>query len=190
MTVTVLTPATPERLSTTLPRAAASVYAQTLAPAGHYVGIDYLGDGPAVTRNRLLESVSTEFVAFLDDDDELHPHHLEVLQRLAEESGAAVVYSCHDGAGAGLEHEFNHDELERRNYIPVTVLARTEAVLEVGGFPDLQAGEDWALWILMARAGFHFEWLPRVTWTYHRSTTGRHATRPTDAREEVLRHVG
>jgi hypothetical protein len=62
--------------------------------------------------------------------------------------------------------------LRRRNYIPVTVLARTELVRAVGGFqdhPDENGDpcEDWGLWLALLDAGATFGHLPQRTWIWH-----------------------
>src|SRR5690348_9867882 len=101
MDITVCIATHPERGSITddsapLGRAAASVYAQTYPASAIAVALDTLGDGAAVTRNRALELVKTEWVAFLDSDDVFYPDHLKKLARCARLTGADVVYPYFD----------------------------------------------------------------------------------------------
>ena len=166
--VTVVTPSVPGR-GVLLAEACASVAGQTAAPRAHLVGIDHARAGPARTRNALLAAASTEWVAFLDDDDVLDPDHLESLLAAAEAEKADLVYSYFRVEGRPWENPnrgFDEADLRVGNYIPVTVLARRRAVLDAGGFAIGEPLEDWVLWIWMLNGGAKFACLPRETWTY------------------------
>ena len=159
--------------------AAASVEAQTLWPAKVLVELDIDRQGAAATRNRMLERVDTEWVAFLDDDDEFKPNHLRACMRHAGLTGAAVVYPGYNTIGPDplgcFGMTFDGDLLRGRNYIPVTTLCRTDLVRKVGGFqphPDENGDpcEDWGLWLALLDAGAVFSHLPQRTWIWR--TTG------------------
>ena len=169
-----------------LERAAASVEAQTLQPTRLHVQLDTGREGAAATRNRALRHVDTEWVAFVDDDDELLPNHLRLCARAARLTGADVVYPGYECAGGDdpvgcFGIPFDGELLKRRNFIPVTVLARTELVLAAGGFqehPDDSGDpcEDWGLWLAMHEQGATFYHLPQKTWRWNLapgSTRGR-----------------
>lgn len=55
--------------------------------------IDFDRQGAAKTRHRGLLAVDTEWVAFLDDDDVMHPDHLTQLYGAALEHGADYLWS-------------------------------------------------------------------------------------------------
>jgi glycosyltransferase involved in cell wall biosynthesis len=167
-------------------RALQSAQTQTLKPHRILAQLDADREGAAATRNRALEAVDTEWVAFLDDDDELYPDHLRLCARAARLNGADVVYPGYDTAGGDdpvgcFGIPFDGDLLQRRNFIPVTVLARTALVREAGGFqarPDEHGDpcEDWGLWLAMHRQGARFYHLPQKTWRWNLapgSTRGR-----------------
>lgn len=146
-----------------LARAVRSVADQqvgTDVTVGVSVALDEDGDGAAATRNRAWRDARGEWVAFLDDDDELRPDHVERCLRRALETGADLVYpwfNIHDDAGNDISYrdplsvpvggvylspygvEFNDDLrrelLTRNNFIPVTVLVRRSLLEAVGGFP-------------------------------------------------------
>jgi len=174
--VTVVIPTLPSRYDL-LDRAMASVGAQTFRPISVLVEPDNRGDGAAITRNRALAKVTTPLVAFLDDDDELYPNHLERCVWYADARGADVVYPGYDVAGAedpikmfGLV--FDPALLAVRNFIPVTTVCRTEAVRAAGGFqahPDEYGDpcEDWGLWLAMAARGADIAHLAEKTWLWH-----------------------
>jgi glycosyltransferase involved in cell wall biosynthesis len=166
-------------------RAVASVHAQNYAATGGIaVALDVAGEGAAATRNRALELVTTEWVAFLDSDDELYPDHLKLCARYARLTGVDVVYPGWDGEDlTGMfGRPFDPALLERANYIPVTVLARTEAIRTAGGFqahPDENGDpcEDWGLWLAMTGQGAKFGHLPVKTWRMHPGGTRGRADR-------------
>jgi glycosyltransferase involved in cell wall biosynthesis len=167
-------------------RALKSAQAQTFPAHRILAQLDADREGAAATRDRALEAVDTEWVAFLDDDDVLHPDHLKQCARAARLNNADVVYPGYDVEGGpdpvgcfGIP--FDGSLLEQRNFIPVTVLARTSAVRAAGGFqahPDEHGDpcEDWGLWLAMHRQGANFYHLPMKTWTWNLapgSTRGR-----------------
>jgi glycosyltransferase involved in cell wall biosynthesis len=165
--ITVAIPTIPGRREL-LHRAIDSVRAQT-HPTKIQVALDTNGEGAAATRNRALAQVDTEWVAFLDDDDELKPHHLKLCARHAVLTGADLVYPGFDGEDdTGMFGvPFDALLLRRRNYIPVTVLVRTDLVRS--GFtphPDEYGNpcEDWGLWLKLLDAGARFSHLPQRTW--------------------------
>jgi glycosyltransferase involved in cell wall biosynthesis len=184
VSITVVIPTIPGREQELL-RALASVQAQTLQPDTVVVELDADRDGAAVTRNRALDRVATEWVAFLDDDDEFYPDHLKRLARYTLLSGVDVAYpgyDCDDDPVNCFGIPFDPVLLRRRNYIPVTVLARTELVGEAGGFqphPDDNGDpcEDWGLWLSMLDLGAKFGHLPVKTWRWNLGGTRGRADR-------------
>lgn len=182
MNITVVVPTIRPRVKL-LTRALLSVRAQTLPPARVLVDEDRDRHGAAAVRNGMLRRVSTEWVAFLDDDDELLPDHLKLCARYATLSGVDVVYPGYEPVGGDdpvncFGIPFDASLLKRRNFIPVTVLARTELVRAAGGFqprPDEHGDpcEDWGLWLAMLEHGAKFAHLPQRTWRWHLGDTTR-----------------
>lgn len=188
--VTVCIPTIPPRAAM-LQRAIVSVTDQTWPPEWISVALDTRGEGAAATRNRALETVKSEWVAFLDDDDQFLPHHLERLVAHADLTGADLVYPWYEGIninlfavpdvdGIGMVHPKGREwdwRLEKHlrtqgNFIPVTVLARTELIQRVGGFkgsddPTVDQTDDWRCWIAMLDAGATFAHLPEATWRWN-----------------------
>lgn len=177
--VQVLVPSIPLRIEQ-LARALNSVERQTVA-FEVLVRLDKEREGAAANRNKLLNFADREFVAFLDDDDEMYPDHIELLYDLITREKADIAYSipriC-DQNGNALDpchefhvgnFEFSPDKLLERNFIPVTVLARRETLVRVGGFEHLPNfyGEDHGLWLKLLYAGAKFVHLPLQTWQYN-----------------------
>jgi len=180
-----------------LRRALDSVAAQTRRPSAVVVVEDIAKDGAAATRHRGLMMSRTEYTAFLDDDDEMLPNHLETLHTTAIEHGAGYVWSrfqvaepmyAAPGKVAGYVHRPGPSPLGRGTFeqwnddqpaqTTVTTLVNTARALDVGGFlPHVdkrewqingqRAGEDWDFTLRMRAAGVVFRHAPHVTWNWH-----------------------
>lgn len=189
-TVTVIIPTHAARLRTgALQRALASIWRQTRLPDAVVVtcDVDRLGAGP--TRQRALAGATTDWVAFLDSDDELLPYHLQHLLGVAAQTSADVVYpACRvlDPRGRPLPprdewgrpgREFDAAELRRRSYIPVTSLVRTETARRSRFAPPAGSDyDDWGFYLGLLDAGARFVHTPAITWLWHHhgeNTSGR-----------------
>jgi len=168
---------------TKLQHALHSVYGQTVHPRKILVAMDRTFAGAAATRNRALNLVTTEYVAFLDDDDELGPLHIELLMEEIQRTNADLVYPWFTVVGGtdplgAFGKPFDAESIQIANYIPVTVLARTQKVREAGGFVDRVSDgppcEDWGCWLKMLENDAKFVHLPVRTWVWnhHRGHTG------------------
>lgn len=175
--VTVVIPTIPPR-TRLLTRALASVTAQRVKFSDVAIAYDLTRGGAAATRSRGLDGVRTRWVAFLDDDDELYPQHLEVLIHAAIDNGADLVYPWFDVAGGSDPfpmHEGRAFDPADPNVFPITVLARTELMHATGGFrrepspvdPTVLEGEDWVMWLNVIRLGGTILHVPARTWLWH-----------------------
>jgi glycosyltransferase involved in cell wall biosynthesis len=162
--VTLIIPTIPQR-SSLLARSIASVGRQTLPPDAVIVPVDFEGVGAGPTRNRAVAMATTEWVAFLDDDDELAYSHIEDLMDAAADNDADMVYPWFTTVGADksalltvqdgelVDPEgvpFGEEqralvgagpEGDGRNFIPITYLIRRELFEELGGFPTTNSDE-------------------------------------------------
>lgn len=115
--------------------------------------------------NEGVARAQTEHVCFLDDDDYFFADHLEVMARAIEEHpdaglwcARAVEARCSDGQrmqpvskrNIGKE-ELHPVDFFSGNPVPIqAVVFRKALYLEVGGLdPELDALEDWDLWMRM-----------------------------------------
>lgn len=191
MDITVAIPTIPSR-GARLRRAVFSVTMQERSASAISIALDTSKDGSAVTRNRALDAVQTEWVAFLDDDDLFLPNHLEVLARGAEETGADIVYGLPRVLDAhqnvvprhwtwGGPEVFAPDLLRAQSYITVSSLVRTELAREVGGFEfrksaSGQYNDDHGFYVRLLDAGAKFHHIHTETfiWNHHGgNTSGR-----------------
>ena len=165
--VTFITPTIPDR-SELLADAIRSVDNQEIKAQGHIIGVDFTKKGPAYIRNLLSQSVETEWIAFLDDDDILYSNHISTIVPFAEKSD--VIYTWCDSVGRENFNPNSHFDAERllnfQNYIPVTAFVRTSAFRKVGGFDVESRLEDWELWKKLYLNNFQFTCVPVITWCY------------------------
>lgn len=186
--ITVCIPSIPPR-SELLMRAVRSVLTQTLRPDALVVQIDREHDGAAYTRHTALSMVRTPWVAFLDDDDEMLPTHLEDLLRHALETNADYVYSWFETV------PFGHDPFPRHHFTnpfdpkdpiqtTITTLVRTKLAQEVGFWAPQDGatidgqrwGEDYTFTLDCLKRGAKIEHLVKKTWWWHHdsgNTSGR-----------------
>jgi glycosyltransferase involved in cell wall biosynthesis len=193
--ITVCIPTIPVRRPL-LQRAVASVLAQTLPASGLSVAVDLRKEGAAVTRQRALECAWTGgrrragWVAFLDDDDEFLPQHLERLWRHARDEDADYVYSWFETVPTGGDpfppHHFT-DDWNPLDPIQttITILVRLELALDVGFLTwdddgrtvaGQRHGEDYEFTLGCVRAGAKISHLAERTWLWHHdsgNTSGR-----------------
>jgi glycosyltransferase involved in cell wall biosynthesis len=169
-----------------LNRALRSVMTQSRPVDAVSIAADIQHKGAAATRNRALAGVTTRWSAFLDDDDEWLPAHVAALLDVAEQTGADMVYpwfEVPEGWDPFPQYEgqpFQPEWLDKQNMIPVTVLARTDLIQDVGGFrpqgPPDNPCDDWGAWLALRGAGAKIVHLNRRTWLWHwhgSNTSGR-----------------
>jgi hypothetical protein len=159
-----------------LRKALGSAVLQTLQPAAIIVEYDHGRSGAAATKNRGLSKVATEWTAFLDDDDQFMPEHLEKLAAAQQTSEADVIYSMPfiPQISGGMDpcgmkgQPFDPDELRRRSYIQTTSLVRTKLIQSTGGFqcPPGSDYDDWGCWLALLDAGASFFHLPEQTFIW------------------------
>jgi glycosyltransferase involved in cell wall biosynthesis len=190
-------PSRGERLASTLE----SVRRQTRKPDEVQVSLDEVGVGAAANRNNAWRNASSDWIAFVDDDDTIYPNHLEFLLATAMETNADLVYPwfdlwegpdplsvLHEGKyvsplGVPFGEDAKQYILTEGNFIPITVLVKRSLLETVGGFPQPGSeewpddrNEDWGCWQKMLRAGAKFVHAPKRTWRWHwhgEHTSGR-----------------
>ena len=190
-TVAVVIPAHPARARNgLLHQAVGSVWAQTLPPDELIVEIDNDKTGAPPTRQRALNKVTADWVAFLDSDDMFLPRHLELCLRHAVDEDADFVYPWFkilqqhaDGRERLIEFDSikgdgvfpaSHfwDEFDPDNPIEttITVLVRTELAKQVGfqalDRGQVNTGEDRYFTVGCVAAGARIKHLRRFTWIW------------------------
>lgn len=194
---------TPRLVDGSLHRAVASVLDQTLPVDAITIALDASGDGAAATRQRALDMVDTQWVAFLDADDHWHPNHVATLHELAMTSGADYTYSWFSGNQPfpAATHRGRAMNPDQSHHTTMTVMVRTTLAQQVGfaNHPHAtpaESAEDWWFLLRCIQAGAQFAGTPEVTWHYTAdggNTSGLpqrwRATRPQTGVTVVTPHI-
>lgn len=179
MTVTVCIPSIPIR-QFHLGRALSSVVKQTKPADAVAVYIDHEHQGAWFSRSRTLDMARTDWVAFLDDDDEFLPHHLQRCFEIQAETGVDVVVPWYDVVGGGdpVPHRNLQVDPQALHSFGITCLVRRELIGDIR-FRDRRvtgAPEDWIFWHDLVEAGATFHQTSESTWLWHHdsgNTSGR-----------------
>lgn len=142
--------------------------------------------GPGAARNTALRLARTPFVSQLDSDDAWHPEYLESVLPRFDDPGVGLVYA---NVGirfhpAGREIAITDTRAHPVYRFPrmcdaceipsATPTMRREAVLSVGGYAEwLFHGQDYQLYLKLARAGWRFDYVDRPLATYRWPTPER-----------------
>lgn len=179
MDISVVIPTHPARMKNGMTRrAVGSVLAQTRPAAAVIIENDLLGAGAAANRNSGLQKVTTEWVAFLDSDDQMKPEHLAVLLQGALDHDADYVYSWYEPVGFGFDPLGNFGKPfnpERPFQTTVTTLVRTELAQEAGFrkpppgklIDGERYGEDFQFTLDVLARGGKIVHVPRRTWLWN-----------------------
>ncbi len=131
--------------------------------------------GLAVTLNRMLERVDTEYVARIDSDDIALPGRLEKQLAFMDSHPEAAVVGTRAGYVMGRKSMASlgigrarlrlsygpamatppwwHPDLDGDILVHSSVMMRVEMLQEVGGYPEIVPGQDLALWYRFAEEG-------------------------------------
>lgn len=153
-------------------RAAMSAIEQTVAPERVVLAT---ADDLATARNGPAEWARTEWLCFLDADDELDVRYVEAMLAgdgdLRQPATLGIVGGVEDPYPVVIPAR----PLLDANYIVIGAFVRTDLFREVGGFRDLPAYEDWDLWIRMWLAGATITAVPEAIYRVHVNAAGRNA---------------
>lgn len=144
-------------------RAFRSVLAQTRRPQV----VISVGDTLQAARNSAGLQATTEWLCFLDADDELDPyyvHHMLLGEGdIRQPSTLGIVDGVEDGQPVLIPQR----RLTESNYVVIGAFVRTEMFRQVGGFDDFAAFEDWDLWRRCVGAGAVIGAVPEAIYRVH-----------------------
>lgn len=184
--ITVAIAAIPTRVNSLLTEALTSIQQQTYQPMGGVsIALDGNKEGAARTRQRALDAVQTEWVAFLDDDDFWYSQHLAALVELQIDTGADFLYSWFDGNNPFPMHRGRQFNRAEPHHTTMNVMVRTDVAKQAGFLmpngPLHQdwMGEDWQFIMRCANLDAKFAGTGEITWHYrsHGSNTSGLPTR-------------
>lgn len=156
------------------------------------VGVSYVRNperrGIVWNLNTYLPALRSEWVCMVSADDWIEPEFVMAHEDAIEREGdnrLGIVYCgarytvTHrpterpelDGMVIGME-PWSPSVLEVRNYIHGSAVLRREALVAVGGFPDVPVEEDHACWRRFAAAGWRGVNVPEVLLHYRQHDRG------------------
>lgn len=126
-------------------------------------------------RNGALAKVRTEWVVFLDADDELAPGYIEALGEGNADVRAPAVSYVRGGEVkaakmprvAGHDHQCTGNCLPQGNWLVVGAAHRTTLARRIGGWHDYPVYEDWDYWLRCYLSGATFEAIPSAVYVAH-----------------------
>jgi glycosyltransferase involved in cell wall biosynthesis len=148
-------------------------------------------------RNATLAAVATDYVVFLDADDELEPGYLH---HIAAGHGdirvPAVAYTTGSRRRpprmprvAGHHHDCTPDCLHQGNWIVVGAAVRTDLARNVGGWRDFDVYEDWDFWLRCYLAGADIQTCPAAVYRAHVRPTSRNRAPAMDIKNRVHHEI-
>lgn len=122
---------------------------------------------------------NTEWLCFLDADDELDPGYLEAMSRAAADTKddwllqPATLGVHPDGREDPYPVVIPAKPLLDGNFMVIGTLVRADQFQRVGGFANWDYCEDWDLWIRCWRDGAQMKPVPEAVYRVHVNATGR-----------------
>jgi len=127
------------------------------------------GESLSSTRNEAAMLATSQWLIFLDADDELAPGYVEAM---SQSSGDLRVPRL---MLDGVEVDLRRRQIERMNPCPIGTAIERDRFFDVGGFPDFDAWEDWALFLRAHRRGATIDHTDAVYLARH-DAAGRNST--------------
>ena len=159
-------------------RAQMSAVAQTVPPAEIFMAT---AADLRTARNGPAEWARTEWLCFLDADDELDVHYIEAMLAGEGDLRQPATLGVVDGVEDPFPVVIPARPLLTGNFIVIGAFVPTALFLEVGGFRDLPAYEDWDAWIRMWLAGAELTVVPEAIYRVHVNAGGRNSLSRSDA---------
>lgn len=146
------------------------------------------GDTLHQARNEAAVMARTEWLCFLDGDDELEPGYFDAMATgTADLRGPSVRY-VHQGRRTSPVKVWPEQDLRDGNHLVIGTLVRRDLFIEVGGFYDWPMYEDWCLWQRCHRDGATVETIPAAVYRAHVRNRSRNRA-PGRAERERVHHA-
>lgn len=134
----------------------------------------------AAARNEGAEYLDTDWVIFVDADDQLELGYAQAMRTAASDGGPAIYRPATRGVyGDGTEEKsatlIPRRNLAAANFIVIGAMHPRQACLDVGGFRELPALEDWDLWQRLVLSGMDVVDVPDAVYRIHVRTGSRNA---------------
>jgi glycosyltransferase involved in cell wall biosynthesis len=105
----------------------------------------------ADARNHGAQAARSEYLIFLDADDELDGRYIEFMLQGEGDIRQPSTLGIVDGRLDPFPVLIPKKDLLQGNYVVIGAMIRREDFISVGGFHDYPIYEDWDLWLRMTR---------------------------------------
>jgi glycosyltransferase involved in cell wall biosynthesis len=159
--------------------------------------IETANGGPSVARNIAVRQATGKYLVPLDGDDLIEPHTLEhCIPVLEANEKVAVVYGDNRHFGEKNNYlkqaPFPYTGILLHNTIAFCSVIRKQAYDEVGGLDEWLSKkglEDWELWIRLHKAGWIFNYVPKLFFRIRTLATSRTVEVANKNLDEIQRYV-
>lgn len=139
----------------------------------------YHADGTqASCRNAGAEAADTDYLVFLDADDELSPNYIRWMRGAAQKDPGALLTPmvCYVRGGIRARARFWPEcDLRNGNWLIIGTAVPRDLFHAVGGFRDDPHGlEDWSLWARCVRHGARISRVHRAVYIAHVNKNSKH----------------
>ena len=131
-------------------------------------------DYGTLARNWGVKAGDAEWIAYIDDDDEWHPHHLTTLAHLHEEHPGATMLKT-AGQEFRMKHKHPRSSKKVRKLGPINTrdfltvgMAHTRGIFARTNGWQPHDNHDHALWHAMIQGGGHYATSDIVTFIFRR----------------------
>ena len=128
------------------------------ARAAQHDAVHVHGDTLAAARNAGAQQATTEWLVFLDADDSLSPGYREAILAADGDLRAPALHLIYPDRV--VVPDLAKRDIERTNPCCIGTAIRRDLFLAIGGFPELDGWEDWAVYLRAVRRGARLVHVP------------------------------
>lgn len=133
------------------------------------------GDTLHTCRNLLAAYASTEWLCFVDADDDLDEDYFEAMSKGTGDLLAPRVLWIEDDMPS-VPVSLEDRDMEVSNQCVIGTLIKKELFEDIGGFQDWRAWEDWALFLSAYRKGARIEHIHDAVYIAYVNSNSRNNT--------------
>lgn len=142
----------------------------------------------AEARNRGADAARTEWLCFLDADDELAPGYFDAMAGAIADLRAPSVEYTVGGVSQGPPVSYASRNIVHLNPCVIGTLVRRDLFHRAGGFLDEPIYEDWSLWLRCVQLGATINHVTRAVYRAELSPEGRNS-QPDAVRRQWYKQV-